>query len=416
MRVLHLSTNDINGGAARAMYRSHTALRQAGIESLVLVQEKKSDDPAVFRFQPRLHWIDSCLRPRLDRLPVRLLHGRDVGIFSCQWVPDRLTSTINAINPDIVHLHWTQGGFTRIETLRSIKKPLVWTLHDMWAFTGGCHYDRGCEGYKKACGKCPELESKNEHDLSSWILKRKLRAWQDLNIHILTPSRWLADCARNSRLFSRSSVEVIPNGLDTRTYRPIPKNTARSLLNIPQDALFIAYGAMNAVSDKRKGFSQLQSALQITKKRAHLANVNVIIFGASSPNRSQDTPFPYYYLGSLHDDLTLALVYSAADVMVVPSLQDNLPNTAIESMACGTPVVAFDTSGLSDIVDHKINGYLAKPYSPEDLAAGVMWILENSSRREELSAQARKKSLTTYSYETHARHLIAAYSSITSHR
>ncbi|QLE51783.1 glycosyltransferase [Nostoc sp. C057] len=412
MKVLHLSTHDIGGGAARAAYRLHTGLQDIGLQSQMLVQEKSSNDKTVIA--PKIRLFQGIAKAKLtfESLPLKLYTQKKNTPFFIQWLPDRVIPKVAQINPDIINLHWISGAFMQIETFSKLKRPLVWTLHDMWGFTGGCHVIGECDRYKVSCGACPQLNSINEWDLSRWVWRRKVKAWKNINLTLVSPSSWLAECARSSSLFQNLQIEVIPHGLDTQKYRPINQHFARETLKLPQDKKLILFGAIEATSDRNKGFHLLQPALQELSKAGWKDNFEVVIFGASQPENPPDLGFKTYYLGHLYDDLSLATIYSAADVMLVPSLQESFGQTASESLACGTPVVAFNSTGLKDIVDHQQNGYLANPYEVDDFAKGIAWILENEQRLEKLSFYARKKAEQEFTLELQARRYSALFEEI----
>lgn len=393
MKILHVNTTDISGGAARAVYRLHHALLRIGINSQMLVQSKESDDFTVTGPQSNFQKLTGKIRPFLDRLPAKLYKNRSKVLFSSGWIPFSSTvKRINKINPDIVHLHWIAGGMVRIEDIARIKAPIVWSLHDDWGFTGGCHIKWECERYKEKCGKCPRLGSKKVNDLSRKVFLRKKKTFSKIsNLTVIGLSKWLANCAKESTLFKEFDVINLPNLLNTSVYAPFDKTQARKLLNLPQDVNLVAFGAMSATSDINKGFNELSEALL----QLNSANTELVVFGSRQPKFSQGFKQKAHYLGQLHDDVSLRLLYSAADVMVVPSLQEAFGQTASESMACGTPVVAFGTTGLLDIVEHKKTGYLANPYDIEDLANGMKWVL-NATNYDELSENARAKVLKEF--------------------
>ncbi len=403
MKILHISTYDINGGAARAAYRLHTGLQDIGLQSQMLVQEKYSNDKTVIAPKIRLFQGIAKAKLTVESLPLKLYRQKKNTPFFTQWLPDRVIPKVAQINPDIINLHWISGGFMQIETFAKLKRPLVWTLHDMWGFTGGCHVTGECDRYKASCGACPQLNSGSEWDLSRWVWQRKVKAWKNLNLTLVSPSSWLAECARSSSLFQNLRIEVIPHGLDTQKYRPINQHFAREALNLPRDKKLILFGAIEATSDRNKGFHLLQPALQELSKSGWKNDLEVVIFGASQPENPPDLGFKTHYLGHLHDAISLATVYSAADVMLVPSLQESFGQTASESFACGTPVVAFNSTGLKDIVDHQQNGYLAKPYEVEDFAKGITWVLENEQRLQKMSFYAREKAEQEFTLELQAR-------------
>ncbi|MEH1811682.1 MAG: glycosyltransferase family 4 protein [Nostoc sp.] len=412
MKILHISTHDINGGAARAAYRLHTGLQDIGLQSQMLVQEKYSNDKTVIAPKIRLFQGIAKAKLTVESLPLKLYRQKKNTPFFTQWLPDRVIPKVAQINPDIINLHWISGGFMQIETFAKLKRPLVWTLHDMWGFTGGCHVTGECDRYKISCGACPQLSSGNEWDLSRWVWQRKVKAWKNLNLTLVSPSSWLAECARSSSLFQNLRIEVIPHGLDTQKYRPINQHFAREALNLPQDKKLILFGAIEATSDRNKGFHLLQPALQELSKSGWKDDLEVVIFGASQPENPPDLGFKTHYLGHLHDAISLATVYSSADVMLVPSLQESFGQTASESFACGTPVVAFNATGLKDIVDHQQNGYLAKPYEVEDFAKGITWVLENEQRLQKLSFYARDKAEQEFTLELQARRYSALFQEI----
>ncbi|MEH1830571.1 MAG: glycosyltransferase family 4 protein [Nostoc sp.] len=398
-------------GDARAAYRLHQGLLKLGINSQMLVQDKKIDDPTVIAYPKKLGQIISKVRPSLDALPLKLYgHSKRNPIYMrLQWLPNNLTSQIATLNPDIINLHWICDGFVPIEALARFNKPIVWTFHDLWSFTGGCCYSKGCDRYTKSCGNCPLLGSNQAFDLSSWVWKRKAKAWQNLKLTIVTPSKWLAECAQSSSLFQNSQIKVIPNGLDIGIYKPIERQTARNLLNLPQNKQLLLFGALNATGNKRKGFHLLQAALQKLSSSEWKDKIELIVFGASQPENPVDLGFKVYYQGKIFDEKKLVLLYCAADVMIVPSIEEAFGQTASESLACGTPVVSFDSTGLKDIVDHQKNGYRAKCFSDQDLANGIIWVIENKQRHKKLCSSAREKAEQKFNLELITRSYLSVY-------
>jgi len=412
MNVLLLNTSDITGGAARAAYRLHQGLQSIGINSQMLVQDKSSNDKTVAA--PKTNLSESIAKTRItfDALPLKLYPQRRDAIFSPQWLPDTVIHRVTQLNPDVINLHWINSGYLQIETVAKLKRPIVWTLHDMWAFTGGCHYSQDCDRYTASCGTCPQLHSSKDWDLSRWVWQRKAKAWINLNSTVVAPSSWLAKCASSSSLFKDLRVEVIPNGIDTERYRPINRQVARELLHLPQDKHLILFGAVKATSDQRKGFHLLQPALQDLSKSGWQDELELVIFGASQPVNPPNFGFKVHYLGTLSEDLSLALVYSAANVFVLPSTQENLANTVMEALACGTPCVAFNIGGMPDMIEHQKNGYLAQPYKIEDLAQGITWVLKSEERNQNLSHRAREKAEQEFSLEIQARRYLSLFTKI----
>ncbi|MGB3191796.1 MAG: glycosyltransferase family 4 protein [Limnoraphis sp.] len=409
MKVLHLSTSDIDGGAARAADRLHQGLQSLDVTSQMLVRAKSSIDKTVIQ-ETRLL---TKLGPPSSSLPLKFYSNRPRTRFSAQWFPDALSQKVKQLDPDIVHLHWICNGFLQIETLAKLQKPLVWTLHDMWPFTGGCHYTENCDHYTHSCGSCPQLKSYKNWDLSRWIWQRKNRAWKDINLTIVSPSHWLANCATSSSLFKNLRVEVIPHGLDLEKYRVIEKPLARKLLNLPLDKQLVLFGASpGTTGDPRKGFQLLKPALQKLIQLEWKDKIELVVFGGSKPEKPLDLGFKIHYLGQFQDDISLALVYSAANVMVVPSIQEAFGQTASEALVCGTPVVAFGATGLKDIVNHQQNGYLAQPFEVDDLARGITWVLEDQDRYNHLCLCAREQVQDEFSLETQAHRYRSLYTEI----
>ncbi|MBD2676354.1 MULTISPECIES: glycosyltransferase family 4 protein [Nostoc] len=412
MKILLINHSDISGGASRAAYRLHQGLQGIAAISQLLTQEKYSDDKTVLAPEFRLSQGIARAKQTFDALPLKFYGQRTKTTFSLQWLPDRVVSKVTQINPDIINLHWINSAFMQIETIAKFKRPIVWTIHDMWAFTGGCHYSGECDRYTASCGSCPQLGSTGNLDLSHWVWQRKTKAWRDLNLTIISPSVWLAKCAKSSSLFKDLRIEVIPNGLDTQVYRPIQKSIARQLLNLPQDKQLILFGSLQATSDNRKGFYLLQPALQELTKSGWQDRLELVIFGSLKPDNPPEFGFKAHYLGTLNDDLSLALLYSAADVFVLPSIQENLANTMVEAISCGTPCVAFRIGGMSDIIEHQKNGYLAQPYKLEDLAQGIAWVLENQERHQNLCVHARKKAEKEFTITKQAHHYSSLFTNI----
>jgi glycosyltransferase involved in cell wall biosynthesis len=408
MNILHVNTSDTHGGAARAVYRLHQALLGLGVESRMLVQTRISDDPTVIGPASKIDRELVRIRPDLDQLPLRPYRQRPGSLFHPAWVPSGVLRQIGRIAPDVVHLHWINDGFIRIEDIARINRPVAWSLHDMWPFTGGCHYDGGCGKYLSACGACPLLGSSKPADLSARVFKRKRRAYAAAgDMTVIGVSRWLHDIARGGALLRDKQVVHIPNLIDTKVYRPIKKSLAREMLGLPAEESIILFGALYIASEPRKGFAELCQALpMIRAERAGL-----LVFGIGGPREGRAFPLPVSYLGTLHDEISLRLAYSAADVMVVPSLQENLSNVIMESLSCGTPVVGFRIGGNPDMVDHMENGYLAEPFDPADLARGIDWVLRHPDP-EELARNSRQKIFDCFEAGRVARRYVDLYEEI----
>lgn len=412
MYPLLVNTVDIKGGAARAAYRLHEGLRSVGVDSKLLARRKYSGDQKVIGAVSSLAKGYCRMRHIMDYVPLIFYPGRKRDIFSLAGIPDLFYKKIHVLNPDIINLHWIAQGAIQIESIGKLDKPVVWTLHDMWAFSGGCHYDEGCGRYTEECGMCPQLGSQKQTDLSHWVWQRKKRSWQGVNITIVTPSRWLADCAKSSSLFLDRRVEVIPNGLNLEVFKPADKAFARKRFGLPENKKLVLFGAAGAMVDKRKGFQFLEPIFKSVAAQGLCDEVELVVYGSSEPENPPELHFRTHYTGELSDDESIALLYSAADVFIAPSVQDNMPNTVMESIACGTPVVAFDIGGMPDMIEHQVNGFLAKPFDTNDLARGISWVLGDLKRLYGLSVAAREKAVREYSLEIQAKRYLSLYNDV----
>lgn len=412
MKVLMLNSFDEWGGAARAAFRLHRGIRESGIDSRMMVQFKSGDAKDVVCSTHPLVKLTRQAKLVLDSMPVRLYPNRPIHNFSPALLPQMLAGKVSAIDHDLLHLHWLAGGFLRLETLKKFNKPLVWTLHDSWAFTGGCHVPFECVGYRKQCGVCPVLGSSREKDLSRWVWKRKERSFRNLKLTVVTPSRWLSECAKSSTLFREVRVEVIPNGLDLAQFKPVDKRLARELLCLPQDKKLILFGAFGGTGDRNKGFPLLLAALQRMSAGGWKDAAELMVIGASEPACSVPFGMKTRYLGRLRDDISLVLAYAAADILVVPSIMENLSNMVMEAMACGTPCVAFNQGGMPDLVEHGRTGYLARPFESDDLAAGIGGVLEEDVARREMGQRSRRKMEEDFALDKVAQRYAALYREI----
>ena len=435
MRILFVNTNDTSGGAARAAVRIMDGADQLGVTTQMLVKEKHSDSEKVIalqqflpknRFYHLTDWIASKIKNKWHYLLWRPYRKTKENVFMSDSRGTRLGGALQKLDYDVLHLHWINQRFIKLQDLPH-DKPIVWTLHDSWPFCGICHYFIDCDFYKTHCGDCPMLHSGKEKDLAYRVFEKKMRAYKGLNMHIVTPSCWLGECARQSALFGQFPVTVIPNCLDMDTYRPLSDEELQQYLAsaIEQNPALraaeraagekaakpmILYGAMNAATDRRKGFASLLSALQELDKQGFEADL--IVFGANET----DLPMQFehinvHFVGYISDTDILVTLYNLADLMVVPSLTENLSCAIMESLSCGTPVCCFDIGGNSDMVGHQVNGYLAKEKDAEDLAQGIRWCLENN-KDGALSTAARKKVMENYTIERVGEMYVEVYSSL----
>jgi len=411
MRVLIISGEDLAGGGHRAAFRLHQALRGIGVESFMAVRRKHSTDPHVHQMtSSELGW-PPVGRGYMDLLPSVLCRRKDEPI-SLGLQSANLAKLTDRFKPDVVNLHWVNGGIAGIRAVGALQVPFVWTLHDMWTFTGGCHYDDGCGRYTSRCGACPHLGSTRTHDLSRLLWQLRRWAVARRPITYVCPSHWLATCARASALLQQARIEEIPYGLDTMLFQPMSRLAARQALNLPSDRRIILFGAMDATKDTRKGYQFLLPALQQLPQHTQQPWLGVTFGGAAT--NPPDQAIPMQHLGLVTDDHRMRQVYAAADVFVAPSVQDNLPNTILEALSCGTPCVAFAIGGMPDMIEHQANGYLALPFDVSSLAAGIAWTVTDETRMAQLSAAARHTVESRYTLTRQAQRYHALYQDILS--
>ncbi|WP_035068308.1 glycosyltransferase [Nitratidesulfovibrio termitidis] len=417
MRILHATTQDVAGGASMAAMRLHGALLAQGSDSRVAVLAKEGEAPNVSLLGGKLS--RRVLRPLVLRLEDNLLDA----VYSRPQYPAHTTFSVtpswnharlNVLPKDILHLHWVGEGFLTPFSLGRLCGPVVWTMHDTFPFTGGCHFtSTGCTRYRGMCGHCPELGSSTAADISRlhWWWKR--RAIRRIRPFIVSPSREYAERARQSGMLGDCPVEVIPNGLDVNAFRPIPREQARALLGLPQDGKLLLFGALLATGDSNKGFDLLLDALHRLRGMG-MADFSAVVFGSATLGTT--LPCPVHVLGRLHDTVTLALAYSAADVFVCPSRQENFPNTVMEAMACGTPVAAFSVGGLPDLVEDGVTGLLAAPADAASLAHAIARIVNEPAAAARMAGAARRKAVGEYSLPVLARRYADLYERVLEQR
>ncbi|PKM93725.1 MAG: glycosyl transferase family 1 [Firmicutes bacterium HGW-Firmicutes-1] len=415
MKVVHVNTFDAQGGASIAALRLHDALMRNNVESYMLVQDKIGDHANVTRaVENKLdRFFFSKLRTAREQLQRSKYKKRENIPYSTGGFGLDISKHPLIKEADIINLHWINMGFVSLKTLRKLSKlnkKIIWTLHDSWPFTGGCHVRYECDKYIDKCGNCPTLKSNKNTDLSRRIWSKKQKIFKISDISWVAPSIWLAGCAKNSSLLSNMDIEVIPNTLDVDIFKPIDKLLCREILNIDPEKYIICFGAVNGTDAKYKGFKYLEEAISIlVNSYPELRNkLEILVFGASNGNYSSDLKGVIRFMGRLHDNYTLAIVYNAANVFVGPSLEESFGQTFSESMACGTCAVAFNQKGPVDIIDHKENGYLAKFLDSDDLANGIYWCLTNNNNNV-LGMNARKKVIREYSYDVIAKKYIELY-------
>ena len=417
MRIVHLNTYEGNGGAGRACLRLNKALRDQGADSSVMVfmQFQESSETGTFSkniFQKARAVFNILAERYLVKFFVKALKTP----FSLQWFGRSVIKHPAVKSADIIHLHWVNHGFLSpkfLAQLDELEKPIVWTFHDSNAFTGGCHVRYSCEHFHKECGFCPLLKNSHKNDLShkTWI--RKKNAYSELNCHIVAPSRWMAQSVKFSSLMGFREVSVIPNTIETQVFKPYKKAEAKRMLKIPPEKFVLMSGFMPSKNDKHKGTSYLIGALADLASRPGVIkeNIELVIFGNKDQANMPEFPFKTTFLGTISNDEHLAKCYSAADVFITPSLEDNLPNTVMEALACATPVVAFNTGGIPDMVKHLENGYIAEYQNAEDLATGIEWLYQDENAPE-IQKEARRSILMHFSEAVIAEKHLNLYQSL----
>lgn len=414
MKILIINKSDSSGGAAIAARRLKDALQANGNDVKMLVQEKLSDDDTIFSTGTgKLKKYKNFILFVFERL--YFLFFEKSKLFRFSFSPaiagENIAKHPLVLEADVIHLHWFNQGFLSLKNLNQLlklNKKIVWTLHDMWAFTGGCHYSGDCNNYLENCGNCKFLKRPSKNDLSAKILKQKRKIIRNNNIQIVTCSNWLAEKARNSELLKGFKINAIPNAIDTNIFCPQDNTAIRKQLNLPVDKKLILFGSAN-IMDERKGLRYLVSALKKLQQvnSALTENIEILLFGKSNVAFIEELPLKINNLGSISGEANIANIYASADVFVLPSLEDNLPNTIMESLACGTPVVAFNSGGIPEMINHKENGYLAEYKSVEELYKGIEYVLKQNDNK--MNKLARGKVIEYYNQKRVAEKYTSIY-------
>jgi glycosyltransferase involved in cell wall biosynthesis len=404
MKVALVSSYDLEGGAARAAQRLHEALLQAGLDASLNVLYRSGTGPSLHgssslgsRLWARAQW-------RADQAPAAVL-GLERGEFSVNWLGHGLARRLASLAPDVVHLHWVNAGFVSISEVAALRQPVLWTAHDMWLFTGGCHYDRGCGRFQShGCSHCPLQKRLHTLKLPRQRLATKAALAASRSVEFICPSHWMAEVANRSPVTQGRVVRVVPNAIDTRRFRPIDRTAARALFGLPAEATVMLFGAVSAQADARKGYAQLQGALQALQLQGvaqHGPDLVLCVFGSSQRGVGHLPGLDgllVHYVGHLHDEESLVALYSAADVFLAPSLQDNLPNTVLEASACGLATVAFDIGGMADLVEHRVSGWLAAAADANALAEGLAFAVSQPQWRRSAGHAARAAAVARFDY------------------
>lgn len=390
MNVLFLNTSERTGGAAIAAGRLKTALERNGV----------SVSPC-FRKGKEGFYVERAAIWAANGFSKKNLFAVDIA--NCG---EDITGLPEFKEADIIHLHWINQGFISINGLKKIiasGKPVVWTMHDMWPCTGICHHSRECDNYYDGCHDCRYLRFPCKTDMSSVIYRRKEAAYKAANITFVTCSKWLKGRAGHSGLLAGHNLMDIPNPIDTDFYKPTGQTDRK-------EELRILFGAAK-ITDKRKGIDYFIEACNLLKKKYSGLNLKVVCYGQNSEVLSSLLPYPVESLGYISADTAIRDLYDSVDLFVTPSLEENLPNTIMEAMACGVPCVGFNVGGIPEMIGHKETGYVAEYKSAEDFADGIAWTLDGS-RYEQLSKASRKKVIDNYSQDKVAGQYISLYKSL----
>ena len=431
MKVSHFNTFPY-GGAATAARRLNRQLRKSGVDSTFFYSRCDRDD--VVKIGAKTEALEQAQilpkstaggisffskRRKKKRLKeIYRLHNehiatRPVGeeTFSMARLPDESRLNWFQINSDVVHLHWISFFADYPTFFQSVPEhvPLIWTLHDQNAFTGGCHYAGGCDGYEKGCGSCPQVTNSHRHDVSVDSFIAKKRALAGRKVHVVAPSKWMLELAQKSPIWPKTaSYHHIRLGFNLKKFHPVDREHARKQLGIRSDAFLIGFGA-DDVQNKRKGIGSLLAALEHIKTEEE---VEGLVFGAGEV-QSTGKVKKIHQLGYVDSVDRQRLIYSAADVVVVPSSEDNQPQVGLEAMACGTPVVGFDNCGIPEMVQHEKTGLLARSGDPIDLAAKISRVINNPLLRKQMGIEARKMMELNHDSEIQAAQYIQLYENAT---
>ena len=410
MKVLIVNTSERTGGAAVAANRLMEALKNNGVKAKMLVRDKETDSLTVCGLSSRwrIQWCFLWERFVIWlHLHLKREHLFEIDIANCGV---DITSLPEFQEADVIHLHWVNQGMLSLKNIRKILatgKPVVWTMHDIWPATAICHYTRGCEAYHTECRHCPLLPG--PIDLANKVWKRKQRMLEGQCGTYVACSKWLSDEARKSALLKGQVVTNIPNPIDTRVFRPQDKQLARQSLGLPTDKRIILFVSQR-VTDPRKGMSYFVDAVRkLVEQYPEMKDtVGVAILGGHAEEVASQLALPSYPLGYISNPQHIVQVYNAANVFVLPSLEDNLPNTLMESMACGVPCVSFRIGGIPEMIDHQTNGYVAEPCNAADLARGIHCVLAEADY-DALSHECLKKVAHSYSQQSVANRYIEVY-------
>lgn len=389
MRVLHITTNVFKQSAC---YRLHKALLENEVDSKILVVEKFHDlekvIPYVDSFSNKVKWK---IRKKLDDREKSKFHMQTV--FSLGHRGVKIENHPLVKEADVIHLHWINDSFMDIKSIKNISnmgKPIVWTCHDSWPFTGGCHVRYGCDKFTNSCEDCP-LVNKKGKVYAKKLLKDKYEIFKDIPMKLIGPGQWTVDCIKESKVFKGKEAFKISNTLDLNTFSPMNKDEAKKKLNLPEGKIILTFGAVNGTKVKYKGYEYLLEALKSLLEENPLLKdkIHCVVFGSDYDENIDKLNITSTFTGYISEEKELALIYNGTDLFLVPSIEDSLNSTVMESLSSETPVVAFKTGGIPELIRHKENGYLAEFKNSEDFKEGIKYCL-NNNKDNVLGKQGRK--------------------------
>lgn len=417
MRVLIVNTSERIGGAAIAAGRLMDALKNNGIKAKMLVREKQTDRISVTGLKKNGWRVWQFIWERILIWKENQFRKHNLFAVDIANTGTDITSIPEFQEADIIHLHWINQGMLSLNDIQKILqsgKPVVWTMHDMWPCTGICHHARECNKYHQECHHCPYIyKGGSKKDLSNQVFKKKKELYQLAPITFITCSQWLKGRAGQSALLNGHTIVDIPNPINTGLFKPQNTLVARNRMGLPTDKKLILFGSVK-VTDKRKGIDYfIESCKLLAETHPELKEeLGVVVYGKNSEQLKSLIPFQVFPLDFINSDKELVNVYNAVDLYVTPSLEENLPTTIMEAMACGVPCVGFNVGGIPEMIDHLHNGYVAEYKSAEDLANGVIWTL-NESEYHTLSEEACRKAVSNYSESIIAKKYIDIFNKIT---
>ena len=416
MRVLIINTSERIGGAAIAAHRLMEALKNNGIKAKMLVRDKQTDQISVVQLKKSWWKVWQFIWERIVIWKANRFKKHNLFAVDIANTGTNISALPEFNQADVIHLHWINQGMLSLTDIRRIiesGKPIVWTMHDMWPFTGICHYASDCDKYTKECHYCPLLFKGGKKDLSYRTFEKKRKLFDGANITFVACSRWLEGMAKQSELLKGQTITNIPNAINTNLFKPRNKKQAREKCHLPQDKKLLLFGSVK-ITDKRKGIDYLVEACKILASQdpGLSKQLGVVVFGKQAEQYASLFPFPIYPMNYVSNEKELVDIYNAVDLYVTPSLQDNLPNTIVEEMACGIPCVGFNVGGIPQMIDHLHNGYVAEYQSAKDLANCIRWTL-TEGEYDNLSEEACRKALSSYSESIISMRYIDIYNKIT---